>query len=386
MENLGSYDSGVPFRKFIFIFLLVCIVIGTGVFYSALSKATITIVPKSNFKEVSAEVTVDGNLAHLDLGGGILAGEIKTRVAEGSEKGIEVTLKKIDEFAKGKIIIRNNTPYTQGVRQGALLRPVGAPDGVIFSTVQRAMLPPKQSKEIDIVATFKGAKGNLPPGKFEFLNLETAYMRENLWAENKEKIEGGIREAKVVTEEDLERAYTQLAKRMFKKTLEEINKDLAEGNLIKEESANYTIIEKKASVIQGAETESFDIQAKIEVSGVTINENDLKSIAEKKVQELGGANEEFSKFDPDSFSYTLTSLNIPEKKSTLKIKLKGQFHSKLSSKIFDKESIIGYNEKALMEHFDKYDNIAEIKVKFWPPFRKTVPNVESRIDINVKTE
>lgn len=193
MENLGFYDAGVPFRKFIFVFLLVCVVVGSGVFYSALSRASITIIPKSNLKEVTAEITVDGNLSSPDLDKGLIPGEIKIREAEGQEKGIEVVTKKIDEFARGKMLIHNTTPYPQGIRQGAGLKPVGAPEGVSFVTATRVMLPPKQSREVAIVATMKGAKGNLPPGKFEFLNLDTKYMQDNLWAENKEKIDGGIR-------------------------------------------------------------------------------------------------------------------------------------------------------------------------------------------------
>jgi hypothetical protein len=386
MENLGPYDAGVPFRKFIFVFLLVCVVVGAGVFYSALSRSSITIIPKSSVKEVAAEITVDGNLSYPDLDKGLIPGEIKIREAEGQEKGIEVVSKKIDEFARGKVLIHNSTPYPQGIRQSAGLKPVGAPEGVTFVTATRVMLPAKQSREVDVIATMKGAKGNLPPGKFELLNLDTKYMQDNLWAENKEKIEGGIREAKIVLNEDIERAYDELAKKMFKKTLEEMNRNIGEGKVVKEDSSHYTMVEKKATVVPGAEAESFDVNLKIEVQGVTINENDLQSIAEKKVQALGEANEEFVKYEPDSFSYNLTELNLTDKKAVLKAKVKGLFHVKLSSKVFDKKAIIGYNEQAIREHFSLYDNISGVEVTFWPPFRKTVPNVESRIEIGVKTE
>jgi|GEM_PF-1617709 len=386
MENLGPYDAGVPFHKFIFVFLLVCIVVGAGVFYSALSRASITVIPKSTVKSVSTEVIVDGNLNYPDLDKGLLAGEIKIREADGQEKGINIISRKIDEIARGKVLIHNNSPYLQGIRQGAPLHPVGAPNEVTFVTVEKALIPPKQSREVDIVATFKGAKGNLPPGKFEFLNLETKYMRDNLWAENKDKIDGGIREAKVVLSEDLDRAYDELAKKMFKKALEEMNTNLGEGKIIKNESAHYTILEKKSSVPAGTEAENFDIQAKIAVQGVTINEKDLEMIAEKKVQSLGESNEEFVRYEPDSFSYTLTELDLTNKKAVLKVEMKGLFHSKLSSKVFDKKSIIGYNEQALREHFSHMDNIENIRVTFWPSFRRTVPNVENRIEIGVETE
>lgn len=386
MENLGPYDAGVPFRKFIFVFLLVCVVVGAGVFYSALSRATIIISPKSSVKAVSTEVTVDGKLNYPDLDKGLLPGQIKIREANGNQAGIEVTSKKIDEFARGKILIHNNSPYVQGIRQGAPLHAVGAPNDVTFTTVDRVLLPPKQSRTADVVATFKGAKGNLPAGKLEFLNLDNQYMRDNLWAENTDKIDGGIREAKIVLNEDLENAYTDLAKKMFKQTLDEMNKGLDSGNIIKEDSAHYTILDKKATVVAGSEAEKFDIQLRIQVQGVTINENDLKTIADKKVQNLQEANEEFVREEPDSFSYNLTELDLDNKKALLKVETKGFFNAKLSPKVFDKKSIVGYNERALQEHFSRMDNIEGIKVTFWPPFRKTVPNVESRIDIGVKTE
>jgi len=386
MENLGQYDSGVPFRKFIFVFLLVCVIVGTGVVYSALSKATVTVIPRSTIKEINTEVTIDGNLSYPDLDKGILSGEIKTREAEGQDKGVEVLNKKIEEFAKGRVIIRNNTPYTQGIKQGAGLKPVGAPEGVTFITTERALLGPKQSKEVGIIATFKGAKGNLPPGKFELLNLDTKYMQDNIWAESKDKTDGGIREAKIVTQEDLDRAYATLGKKMFQKTLEEINKGLGPDKIVKEESATYTINEKNSSVLVNSEVDFFDVSLKILVQGVTISENDLQTVAEKKIKNLGESYEEFVKEEPGSFSYQLTQLNMDEKKAVMKVSVKGDFRAKLSPKVFDKKSIAGYNQAALEEHFSKFDNVSGIKVHFWPSFRKTVPNMENRIDISVETE
>jgi len=386
MENLGPYDAGVPFRKFIFIFLLVCVVVGAGVFYSALSRATVTIIPNSTVKSVETEVTVDANLGHPDLDKGQLPGQILVRESSGSQTDIEVQSKQIDEFARGKVLIHNNSPYVQGIKQGAGLRPVGAPNDVTFITGNRVLLPPKSSRTVDVVAAMKGAKGNLPPGKLEFLNLDNQYMRDNLWAENTEKIDGGTREAKIALDEDIANAYNDLAKKMFKQTLDEMNKGLDSGNIIQPESAHYTFLDKSATVQPGSEADKFNIQLKIQVQGVTINENDLKTIAEKKIQTMTDQNEDFVREEPDSFSYNLTELDLDNKKAVIKVEAKGLFNAKLSPKVFDKTSIVGYNEAAIREHFSHMDNISDVKVTFWPPFRKTVPNVESRIDIGVKTE
>ena len=386
MENLGHYDAGVPFRKFIFVFLLVCVVVGAGVFYSALSRATITIIPKGTVKSVDTEVTVDGDLSQPDLDKGLLPGQILVREATGSQTDIEVQSKQIDEFARGKVLLHNNSPYVQGIKQGAGLHPVGAPNDVTFITANRVTLPPKASRTVDVVAVIKGAKGNLPPGKLEFLNLDNQYMRDNLWAENTDKIEGGTRQAQIVLDSDIANAENDLAKKMFKQTLDEMNKSLDSGNVIKPESAHYTYLEKSATVQPGSEAEKFNIQLKIQVQGVTINENDLKSIAENKIQSMAGSDEDFVREEPDSFNYSLTELDLDNKKALIKVEMRGLFNAKLSPRVFDKTSIVGYNEAAIREHFSHMENIADIKVSFWPPFRKTVPNVESGIDIGVKKE
>ncbi len=384
MENLGTYDSGVSFRKFIFFFLLISLILGIGVSYFTLSKANIRIIPKSAVREVSLNVVIDGNSTAPDLEKGFLPGEIKIREADGGQTNIEVSAKKIEELAKGKVIIHNNTPYVQGIRQGAILHPTDAPPEVLFTTLNRVLLPPKSSREVDIIASIKGAKGNLPPGKFEFLNLDNKYMHDNIYADNKEKIEGGIREANIITQEDLDRANSELANRMFKKTLEEMNKNLNEDQTIKEDSAHYTVLDKKSSSPVGSEIDKFDINLKIEVQGTVINQKDLRTIAEKRIQTMGEANEEFIRYEPDSFTYSLSELDLINKKATFKVSLKGLFVSKLSSKVFDKEGIIGYNQRALEEHFHHFDNVDRIEVDFWPSFRKTVPNTESRIDISIK--
>jgi len=386
MENLGTYDSGVSFRKFIFLFLLVCVVAGVGVGYSAFSKTSVTVVPKSTIKEFSTEITVDGNSAYPDLDKGLLSGEVKLDESGGSKKVKEVVPKKIEEYARGKVIVHNTTPYVQMLRKGAPMKATGTSEGIVFNTVDKHKLSPKITKEVDVIASVKGIKGNIPPTKFEFINLTTKYMREHLWAESKEKMTGGVREAKIVIQEDLEREFDKLARSLFKQKLEELNSNLNEEQVITEESARFQYLDKQSTITAGTETEEYEIQVKIKIEGVIINEKDLKTIIRSKIEKMEESNEEFVDYEKDSFSYRLTDLNLDEKKAVIKVVMKGIFRSKLSPDIFNKKSIIGYNERALKEHFDRFDNIAGIEVSFWPPFRKTVPNLENRIDINVKTD
>jgi len=386
MENLGTYDGGVSMRKFIFLFVLVCIVVGVGVSYSALSSATITVHTKNATKEFSTEVIVDANEAFPDIDKGILSGEMKFEETGGTKKVKEVLPKRIEEFATGKVTVRNTTPYTQGLREGAPMKVTGISEEIFFKTTLRHTIFPKSTKTIDVVAAQKGAKGNIPPSKFEFTNLTTKYMKANLWAENTERMEGGIREAKLVRQEDLDSEYHKLALELQKRKLDEINSGLEDGRVITKESSRFEFLSRQSDILPGTEADEFEVEAKIKIEGVIINEIDLKTIIKNRIEKLEESDEEFTEFDQDSFTYKLTTLDIDNRRATLKVSMKGKFRSKLSPKVFDREGIVGYNEKALREHFEKYDNITDIDISFWPPFRKTVPNVANRININVAAE
>jgi len=48
------------------------------------------------------------------------------------------------------------------------------------------------------------------------------------------------------------------------------------------------------------------------------------------------------------------------------------------------EDIIGMNQEEVRLHFTKITGIRDVKIKFWPFWVRSVPNLKDHIDIEIK--
>lgn len=388
--HLGRYDNS-PHRKFFWIFVILVIIAAGVIINYTLSRATIVIHPKIEKKSTEVDLTVDAKALKPDLTNLVLPGRIIESQGEINRDADTITVRKVEDFSKGTIKIKNIWKKDFFLQTGAQLVQGESPESVgdgpknIFLLDHEVNVPANGELEAPVTAKNKGLIGNISSGKFYFLRM-SKWNRERIWAENENEFSGGEIETKVVTQDDIAKAVQAAAEELGKQEIEKLKGKLASEEKVSPGLTRVEILESRASAQPETVTNSFQVFVSGKVSSIVYSEKDLKNMAIEKFKAQVGANQEIVSIDEDSISYELTDLSGNDGKAEVKITVPAVLMSKLPSKILDKKSIVGYNKNALEERYVKFPEVDSIEVRFFPFWIKSVPSLESQVSFDVKTE
>jgi len=388
--HLGRYDNS-PHRKFFWLFVLLVIIAAGVIINYTLSRSTIVIRPKIEKKSTEVNLTVDAKALKPDMTNLVLPGRIVESQGEINKENNTVTVRKVEDFAKGTVKIKNIWKKDFFLQTGAQLVQGDSPESVgdgpknIFLLDHEVNVPANGEIEAPVTAKSKGLAGNISPGKFYFLRM-SKWNRERIWAENENDFSGGEIETKVVTQDDIASAIQLTAEELGKQEIEKLKAKLASEEKVSPGLTRVEILESRASIEPETVTGSFQVFVRGKVASIVYSEKDLKDMGIEKFKTQVGANQEIVSIEENSIKYELTDLSGNDGKAEVKITIPAVLMSKLPSKILDKKSIVGYNKNALMERYAKFPEIDSIEVKFFPFWIKSVPSLESQVGFDVRTE
>ena len=388
--HLGTYNNS-PRRKFFGAFLLLVFVMAGMVINYTLARATIIIHPKIVNKATEVNLTVDTKAPKPDLENLVLPGRIAESLGEINKDVNIVTARKVEDFGKGTVKIKNIWKKDFFLQAGAQLVQGESPEAVgagpknIFLLDHEVNVPANGEIEAPITAKNKGIVGNIPSGKFYFLRM-SQWNRDRIWAENESAFSGGEIETNVATQDDINQAIQQTAESLGKQELEKIKGKLAAEEKVSPGLTRVEILDSHASVAPEAVTDNFQVFVRGKVSSIVYNEKDLKDMAIEKFKAQVGSDQEIASIDENSIKYELSDISNTDGKAEVKITVPAILMSKLSRKIIDKQAIIGYNTSALRERYAKFPEVDSIEVKFFPFWIKSVPSFESQVSFDVKAE
>ncbi|MBU2025614.1 MAG: hypothetical protein ABIC19_04380 [Patescibacteria group bacterium] len=384
VEHLGQYDSGVSARKIIFWFVVIGIIISLGAFYFVLSRANITLIPKTQTKELEISVTLDPNASNIDYENNTIRGVLLSEESQTNQTIKDMPPKRLEENATGKITITNGYTRAQGFKQGdVLIFSNGSGPEQKIALKENTIVYRGKTRTVEAAAIEKGVAGHIPPGKFKFEKYDD-FMNEKVTATSAETFSGGIRTATLVTEDDIQLIKNNLINQISKNNIEKLKNRLRDGEELGPRSTLDTVISFHSSVAAPFETDHFEASMTLKTTAAVFKNKELESLVNQKLEKLTEDNQEFLGYDPQSLSFTVEKISSQNQQATIAVKIKGRFRPKLSTKIFNKDEIKGYNERALKAHYAQFTDIESIEIKFWPPFRKTVPDMDSRINIEIK--
>ena len=397
--HLGRYDNS-PSKKIFWVFMTLVFIAAIVVINLTLARATIVIHPKIEKKSSVISLTIDAKALKPDTAAGILPG----RIIE-SEGGIakdvsDVSTRKIEDFAKGTVKIKNIWKKDFFLQKGAQLVQGESPEAVgtgpknIFLLDNDAVAVAEGEVTATATAKNKGLAGNIPPGKFYFLRM-SKWNRDRIWAENEEIFAGGEIETKVVSQDDISRATQLTAEELGKQEIEKLKSQIPADARLNEEVGQaklspaltrVEILESRSNLPPETQADNFQVSVRGKVSSIAYNEKDLKDTAVEKFKEQVSANQEISEIDEENIKYELTDISGTDGKAEVKISVPAVLTPKLPSKMLDKKSIIGYNAAALRERYAKFPEIDSIEVKFFPFWVKSVPSFEGQVGFEIRVK
>jgi hypothetical protein len=376
---IGKIETGKSYKKIIVLFIVASLVLIAFVVYNSFSRAEITLIPKKTEEKVEFEVPIE-NQENITTASSI-PGRILVETLEETQKITDIAKKMVDDKAQGKVIIYNKRSESQPLLPHTQLR--SEKTGLIFRTDQRVVVPANGQVEVGVTSDETGEKVNIEPDRFTIVKIWKDWQ-SLIYAESKEKMTGGVREAKVATQEEIERAKEKVAQDLYQKALDSFRQKLSANEQILENATTKEIISFKPSCKPDSRVEEFDMSVKAKIVAAVFNEKSLFDLAQEKLKAKILESKEFVDIDQKSFRYSLQSYNEKEGTARIKVELSGTSIYKISSSAFDKEKLVGRNAEEVKDYFRKNPDIENVKISFSPFWVKTVPSLKDHIEIIVE--
>ncbi len=375
---IGKIETGRSYKKIIALFIILSIGLIGFVIYNSFSSARITITPKHEIEEVTFEMPVgntevEGQPSQLSLPGKVL-----TRESELKETYNGLENKLVDAHAHGKVTIYNNLDTAQALVPKTQLR--SAKTGLIFRLNSYAGVPAHGQVDVSVTSDDKGEKTNIEADKFIIVKVRPDWQ-DNLYAESTSKMEGGAKQGKVATDEEIEKAKSQVAESAHKINLESFKNELSGDEKILEQATKIEILNYKPFVELDQEVENFDMYVQIKSVAVIFDEKKLFDQAQTRLENNVTDNKEYLGHIPESFHYEVTHYDQNKNYAILKTTLQGNVVYKLTTENFDKEELVGRTHDETVQYFQKDGNIDSIDVKLFPFWVRSIPNMQDKIKI-----
>lgn len=373
---LGKIDnSRGSYWKYIIIFAVISLILVGGVSYAVFSKAEIKLIPQREQIEVDFGVTVSEG-ADLASGDGV-SGRIVSEELEATKLIADVPTKGVEQQAKGKVIIHNNRDEGQPLLPKTQL---ATKDGIIFRTDSRADVPAKGKAEVGVTADQPGKMGNIEPQRLEIVKIWDQW-KDLIYAENKEPMSGGYREAKIVDAAELERGKNLLTADLKGEGIDKLKAKLKSGEAIFEDGVQVEVLKYEPKIQENAEASQYQADIKIKISAVILAEDILREVATLKLKERVAEGMEFGGIDEATFSYQLKSINEAEKSARVKVYLTGWMIPMIPDEAHDKKSLTGRNKEEVADFYERIPEIDSVEVTFSPFYVTSVPGNDEQVEI-----
>lgn len=289
----------------------------------------------------------------------------------------------VESVVRGEVEIINTTNQNFNfVKTTRLL----TPDNILFRLEQQTSIPAKGRVKAKVYADKTGAASEIGPSRFTFPGLSSS-LQSQIYAESKEKMQGGARKIGLVTDNDLEEA---------KKNIEEIINEKAEKSIqdqVKEKKLALTdwkiVLGDKnltidSDVKAGEERGEFTLKGKLKIALVIINEKELLELTKKLAQQSIPKDKGLKDIESNTLTYEVKKINLTNKVSDLGIKIKISTIIKENSSIFDFAKIKTMGSKEIKAFLEQYKEIEEVRIKFDPFWDTKTPQKDGLIIIKIK--
>ncbi len=355
------------------------------VIYLSFGQAEIIITPVRE----PVEVNFIADLMPKEIGEGAgvvpgritIPGRLNETVVSGSKEYEASGTKVIQEEVGGKVTIINNYSKVQPLVATTRLL---SPEGILFRTKERVDVPPGGKVEVEVYADPPtGQAANLGPTHFTIPGLWSG-LQDKIYGESYEKMRGGEREVKIVTQNDLDKAYADLTKNLSQGVIEEIKKEMEAAGEILGKVLITEILERKSNASPDDIKDKFIVTLKFRAVGVAFYRRDLESLAFTKLQSQVSEGKELVSVDFNNLSFVIERYDLKGKEANINVQLNGETVLKAESKILDKNNLIGKSKEEAMKYLLAFPEIQNVEIRLSPFWVRKIPKLKEHIEIIIK--
>ena len=365
-----------PHLKIGYFFLIFTLVLLGGFVFTlffTLRGAEIIVKPKLSDVETSFKYEI--SLPKVDQPGAEKINFFE-KIKETEKEFSPKTKTTIYNYTEGEVKIINTS--NQGQTLIATTRLL-SPQGLIFRINKTVYIKPKGETKIYAKADKAGKEYEIGPTKFTIPGL-SASLQKLIYAETEKPMVATSFQKGLVTLADLEDAKKKLRDQLYENVLDEIKKELPENNF--QIITKSTILSEKSDAQINEEKEKFKVYLKLKVVALTFPKESLLEIAKNKLEEQLKEDYKLISTDEESLSCLIDKINV--NRATLTIAIRGQSIINEQSKIFDREKMTNLPPKEVQKYLQSFEEVENVKIKFFPPFLKKMPKNPEKIKIKIQ--
>jgi hypothetical protein len=367
------------YKKIAIFFVLAVMVLAGIVFYFTFKSVTISLIPNQERKNGNMIIDVYDKTKTGITPEGSIAGAV-TKVMMENTKIYQATGEEIiGEEVAGRVTLFNNYDKSQYLVATTRLL---TPDNKLFRLKETINIPAGGQADADIYADTPAMDMEINPTKFTIPGL-WAGLQDKIFAESKEKIIYRKKTKKIISREDLDNSVKDIKQDLLSKAKDKIAEEFGEYS-----RTIYSIDENSVDVLSdakaGEEKGEFTTKIKANVILIAFDNNAAAQLAENKFVENLSSGQELLDFNKDEIIYNLSSFNYLDKTASVNATFEGKISLKSDSDVFDRNRLVGLNEKQINDFLNDLQGIAGYEIKFFPKFIKTAPSLPEKIIIEIK--
>lgn len=376
--------------KFFFIFIGLTLIVAGLVAYLVLPTTEIIISPQIESITFGLQVKGSKDISQIDS----ILNKIPLQLVR-----VEKTLsrefpatgeKQLNEKARGIITVYNE--YSSSPQTLVAATRFLSSEEKLFRTTQTIVVPGAKVEEgkivpstieVEVMADQPGAEYNIGPADFTIPGFKGTAKYTGFYGRSKAPMTGGSTgKVKIVTSEDLEKAFAQLTeelKKIASQALEEqmpTDLKLIEGALLEEE------VETSASQKAEARADNFVVEVKVAVRALLFNEKNLQDLVDLNLASQIATNKiplaetQQIQWDKPVIDWDKTEVSLP-------LHIQEDMAWQIDSQTLKKD-LAGLTEIEVRKYLAKRPEIEKAKVTFWPFWVKRVPLQVSKIKIVIE--
>jgi len=382
-KQISKSKTTKIYGRIIISFVVLAVILILLIIYFSFSKTVISITASPQEAKYSFQISVKKDLTESEKNNNeAISGLIfETRLSDKKTTSDLSSQEKIPAKATGTVTIHNNWTQTQALAATTRLL---STSGILFRTMERVDVPARGQIEVEVVADQEGEQGNIGPTKFEIVALSTE-LKQKIYAESTAAMTGGLVDKKIVTQENLDKAYQDLTNEMLVKAKSNLQEQLNKENSvyqINDQSLTYEVIEKKSTPEVGEQADELTVELKLKVAAVAFLEKDLKTIAQNKLSSNTPQGQLLNSTEP-TVIYILESYNLSNQTAVLKVTATGQSIIQLSSQIFAKSNLLKKSRQEIINYFKDFEEIKGVQVNFSPFWVLKSSSTPNQIEIKI---
>lgn len=386
--RIGSLVSRL-YKKSLYFYGLIVIIIFGFVMYLSLGKAEIIIKPASHPLNFDINVAASDEFLSVSQQLKRIPGQLFS-IEKKIEEGFSATGEKdVVQKARGKIAVFNEYSTTTQVLIATTR--FESSGGLIFRTLKTITVPGTKvengkiipgSIEVEVIADKAGNLYNIDSGKFiipAFKEKGDTDRYGKFYGQSSEPIKGGITgKAKVVTEED----YLNAKKKIEERIISEVEQEL------RTQTSGLKILDLTSPIINNTTpsarideaVDSFTVSGVATLRMVGFKESDLNDLLVQYVQSI----DDVSVF-PDKLDLKFKDIKFDDSSGVLKFNLAvtGLVYSKIEQEKIIAD-LMGKNESEIRNYIESIDSISSARVILSPFWVWRVPKDQNRIKIKLE--